>query len=67
MRVWECKIVLPEDDLPDGFDTPPRRAAIRAIEEAGFKVVTCFSGWGGSLNETQTELYVKDLKRIAEE
>ena len=32
-KVWECKIVLaPDTTLPTGFDSPPRRAAIEAVE-----------------------------------
>ena len=47
MRVWQCRIVVDDDqELPEGFDFPPRRAAIGACEEAGVEVVACFSGWG---------------------
>jgi hypothetical protein len=53
MRVWECKIVVDDDELPDGFDLPPRRAAIAAVERAGFPVRACFSGWAGSLTVTE--------------
>lgn len=55
-KVWECKIVIPSDaELPDGFDLPPRRAAMGAIEDAGFEVISCFSGWGGSLSKIEIE------------
>lgn len=33
VKVWECKIVVPEDAiLPNAFDSVPRHAAINAIE-----------------------------------
>ncbi len=51
-RVWDCKIVVPVNvAMPMGFDYPPRRAAIDAVEAAGVEVVACFSGWGGTLEE----------------
>ena len=52
-KVWKCKIVIEEDDLPSGFDYPPRHAAIKAVENAGFAVIDCFSGWGGSLTDRE--------------
>ena len=56
-QVWECKIVVPDDaELPDGFDWPPRRAAIKAVEDAGIEVLACFSGWGGALTSVQLEV-----------
>ncbi len=56
-KVWECKIVLaPDTTLPAGFDNPPRCAAIEAVEKAGFEVLECFSGWVGSLTDTEREL-----------
>lgn len=54
-NVWECKIMVAGDaELPDGFDHPPRRAAIEAVEAGGVEVVTCFSGWGGKLDEQES-------------
>jgi len=62
-RVWECKIAVPIDsELPDGFDGPPRQAAIKAIESAGITVCSCFSGWGGSL--TEIEIKVTENKQL---
>jgi hypothetical protein len=53
-HVWECKIVVRGDaELPDGFDMPPRRAAIKAVESHGIDVVCCYSGWGDSLTDSQ--------------
>lgn len=53
-RVWECKIVISDPvNLPSGFDAPPRAAAIKAIEDAGFEIEGCFSGWGGSLSDLE--------------
>jgi len=53
-RIWECKIVVPGNiKMPCGFDSPPRRAAIEAIEEAGITVFACFSGWGGTLTKIE--------------
>lgn len=53
-QVWGCQIVVRGDaKRPDGFDAPPRSAAIRAIEARGIEVVACFSGWGGKLTPEQ--------------
>jgi hypothetical protein len=50
-QVWECKIVVPHDViLPQGFDLPPRYAAMSAVEKAGVPIVACFSGWNGKLS-----------------
>jgi hypothetical protein len=57
IQVWECKIVVPDGDLPDGFDTPPRMAVIKAIEDAGIEVLGCSSGWGGALTKIEQEAY----------
>ena len=58
MQVWECKILVPDDvELPDGFDNPPRTAAIEAIRKTGIPVLACASGWGGSLTKEEKEYY----------
>jgi hypothetical protein len=50
-QVWECKIVVPHDViLPQGFDHPPRFAAMSAVEKAGVPIMACFSGWNGKLS-----------------
>jgi hypothetical protein len=55
-RVWTCKIVVPGDAvLPHGFDWPPRKGATEAVEAAGIKVISCFSGWGGELDEGERD------------
>ena len=51
LMVWTCKIVVEGDELPHGFDFPPRRAAQNAIESCGFNVIMNSSGWGGELDE----------------
>lgn len=51
LKVWTCKIVVDANELPPGFDTPPRMAAENAIEGAGFSVLMNSSGWGGELDE----------------
>lgn len=57
-KVWECKIIVPEDaELPRGFDWPPRSAAISAIEAAGIPVLGCASGWGASLSPKEKEAF----------
>lgn len=58
LKVWTCKIIVDADDLPPGFDSPPRMAAEDAIEEAGFKVLMNSSGWGGELDESDIQ-YLK--------
>jgi len=46
-KVWQCRIYVHEDAiLPNGFDSPPRCAAERAITDEGIEVVANFSGWG---------------------
>src|ERR1041385_1219099 len=55
-RVWTCKIVVPGDAvLPHGFDWPPRMGATQAVEAAGIKIISCFSGWGGELDEGERD------------
>lgn len=60
VQVWECKIVIPEGELPNAFDGPPRSAAIAAIEAAGLTVLGCSSGWGGRLTEDE-QISFKDI------
>jgi len=58
MKVWECKVILPDDvDLPDGADFPMRQAVRSACEEMTGKLPSdIFSGWAGSLTEIEQEL-----------
>ena len=64
-KVWECKIVVASDaEIPDGFDWSLSYAAISAIEAHGIGVLSCFSGWGGTLTETQTEVVGENCRRI---
>ena len=63
-QVWACKIVVRGDvALPDGFDAPPRRAAMDAVERAGIDVVDCYSGWGGELTPAQEKLTDETVAR----
>ena len=58
VKVWSCKIIIPDDvELPPGFDYPPRCAAIEAIEKAGIEVLGCASGWGSSLTKEEQEAF----------
>jgi hypothetical protein len=62
-KTWECKIVVPMDaQLPEGFNSPPRRAAIDAVTQARVPVLACFSGWGGKLTPTEKKI-VDDMNR----
>ena len=64
-KVWDCKIVIAGDsDTPSGFDSPPRMAAEKAIEDAGFKVIANFSGWAGSLTEDEKETVERFSKDV---
>lgn len=66
-EVWECKIVVPVDTkFPDAFDSPPRMATIEAVEEAGIEVISCFSGWGGKLDDIEYGIVTKDQEREIE-
>lgn len=50
MKVWQCKIVVPDDtELPSDADSILRRAGIDAATESH----VCFSGWGGELTEDE--------------
>lgn len=63
-KVWECKIVVPGDaELPEGFDSPPRRAAIEAIETEGIEVLSCFSCWGGELSAAERKIVEREHAR----
>ena len=57
MDVWECKIGRCDDvDIPDGADSPMRNAVERAYFELTGKMPDfVFSGWGGSLTETEEQ------------
>lgn len=60
-RVWKCKLVVRGDsELPNGFDHPPRMAAIQAVLKH-FDVLACFSGWGGELTEGEIEVMGDDV------
>ncbi len=58
-KVWECKIVVRDQDLPSGFDSPPRYAAVEAIKNSGIDVLSCFSGWGGKLTAPEKKIVDK--------
>ena len=58
-QVWTCKIIVPNVDLPDGFDFPPRMAAQNAIESAGIPVLLNSSGWGGTATQSDID-YIKE-------
>ena len=71
-----CIIGPVEDkDLPCGADSPLRRGAIDAAEEAGIKVEDCWSGWGVNekkfqklmkiWNEEDKEYWLNEAKRLA--
>lgn len=46
-KYWVCIIERINDgELPHGFDSVPRRAAIDAIEKKGVLIKECWSGWG---------------------
>lgn len=63
-KVWNCKIVVPNDvELPQGFDSPPRRAAIEIIENYDVPVISCFSGWDGKLTDEQERFVDRNMKR----
>ena len=63
-KTWGCKIVVPMDaQLPDGFDLPPRRAAIEAVERNGIPVLNCFSGWAEKLTPTQEQIVDENIAR----
>lgn len=67
-KVWECKIVISGDSqTPPGFDYPPRMAAQKAIEDAGFVILMNSSGWGGSLNNNDIEYLKKAEKQGRQE
>ena len=47
--IWDCTVIIHNEelnDLPNGADWPPRKAAVEAIESLGFSVHSVSSGWG---------------------
>lgn len=58
MKIWECKLILPDDtDLPDGADFPMREAVSGAVEEmTGRLPQHLFSGWGGKLTKVEKKV-----------
>lgn len=64
MRVWECKVVIVDDDeLPDGADQPMRKAVRAAVNELiGRDEDVLFSGWGGKLTEAEANEVDRTLK-----
>jgi len=66
-QVWECKIIVSnEAELPLGFDSPPREAAIDAIQDAGIEVLDCFSGWGGKVSKLESAIMEDDDDKALE-
>ena len=63
-NVWVCKIVVEDGEFPPGFDTPPRMAAIEAVESAGFEALMCSSGWGGELDDYDREFLKRELETV---
>lgn len=53
--IWECKIGQADwDKLPMGADAPMRNAVYRAYYElTGHHPEYCFSGWDGSLTDSE--------------
>lgn len=65
LEKWKCEIIIPVDEdnpTPHGFDGPPRQAAIQAIEEYGYEVLLCSSGWGNPITEEDKEWIVSQLR-----
>ena len=46
MKYWMCIIETGRKNLPEGFDSVPRMAAIEAVEGKKVSVENCWSGWG---------------------
>jgi hypothetical protein len=47
--IWDCTVIIHNEelnDLPNGADWPPRKAAVEAIESLGLSVHSVSSGWG---------------------
>lgn len=64
-KIWDCKIVTPlNSEMPDGFDSPPRCAAMEAIEKAGIDIITCFSDWGGTLSDIEQKIVERDAESM---
>ena len=64
-RVWQCRIYVDAeqyDQTPDGFDLPPRRAAVETVEKH-IPVVACFSGWGAEPQQDEVDVIEKDEDR----
>lgn len=55
MRIWECKIgEVDSADLPKAADGPMQSAVRKAYQElTGREPTFTFTGWGGSLTESE--------------
>jgi len=55
LRKWKCEIIIDDndEDLPAGFDFPPRRAAENAIQCHGYPVLLNSSGWGQEISDEE--------------
>ena len=64
-QVWECKIGITNHVvLPNGADWPMREAVIRAFREiAGIEAEFCFSGWGGSLTDSEAGIVAEVFEK----
>ena len=64
MAIWSCKIgEVPRGQLSDGSDLPMRDAVTRAYREiTGEEPRFIFSGWGGTLTDSEREVITSNQK-----
>ena len=66
-KVWGCKLVIPSSvGLPSGFDSPPRSAVQMVIEGLDIPIVCLFSGWGGTLVDTELVVANQQLANMTD-
>ena len=53
-KKWTCEIIIEYTDEEVG-DWGPRRAAIESLENRGFNVLSCGSGWGGKITDRDVQ------------
>lgn len=67
-KVWTCKIGPFKGKLPDGVNTPMRKAIQKAYKEiTGEEADICFTDWGGEFTENEKKEVLDVRARVTED